>query len=162
MLLAHVAATLFMTGVAWFVQIVHYPLLHRVGASGFGRYEAEHARRTSPLVAPVMILELATGLLLVLRPPDGIDARLLWINAALLAVIWTSTLAVQGPAHRELAGGYREAAVARLVTGNWVRTLAWTARAGLLLLGLGAAQTAPLEPPVPAVPILTDPGPTAS
>ena len=29
--LAHLFSTLFMTGVIWFAQVVHYPLLGRVG-----------------------------------------------------------------------------------------------------------------------------------
>ena len=39
-LLANAAATLFMTGVGWFVQVVHYPLLGCVGADEFRAYSA--------------------------------------------------------------------------------------------------------------------------
>lgn len=38
-LLAHVAATLAMTGVIWFVQLVHYPL----PATGFARWRGADA-----------------------------------------------------------------------------------------------------------------------
>ena len=34
LLLLHAAATLFMTGLIWFVQVVHYPLFARVGEDG--------------------------------------------------------------------------------------------------------------------------------
>ena len=34
-LLGHLAATLFMVGVIWFVQVVHYPLFAKVGATAF-------------------------------------------------------------------------------------------------------------------------------
>ena len=34
-LLTHLAATLYMVGVIWFVQVVHYPLFARAGAEGF-------------------------------------------------------------------------------------------------------------------------------
>ena len=44
LLLIHVAATLAMSGVIWFIQIVHYPLLTLVGAAGFTTYEAAHIR----------------------------------------------------------------------------------------------------------------------
>ena len=37
--IVHVLATWFMTGVIWFVQVVHYPLMARVGAEGFAAYE---------------------------------------------------------------------------------------------------------------------------
>jgi hypothetical protein len=49
-LLLQAAATLFMTGVIWFVQVVHYPLMARVGAAGFPDYEAAHARLTGYVV----------------------------------------------------------------------------------------------------------------
>lgn len=153
LLLLHVAATVFMTGLGWFVQIVHYPLLHRVGASGFHQYEAEHMRRTSPVVAPVMLFELGTGIWLVLAPPAGIEAAMLLVNAALLAVVWGSTFVLQVPLHRDLERGFAAHTVDRLVATNWVRTAAWSLRAVLLLslvhglLALPAAVAAPMAQP---------------
>ncbi len=35
LLLGHVGATLFMVGLIWFVQVVHYPLFGHVGGEGF-------------------------------------------------------------------------------------------------------------------------------
>jgi hypothetical protein len=35
LLLANAAATFFMVGVIWFVQVVHYPLFARVGTLDF-------------------------------------------------------------------------------------------------------------------------------
>ena len=34
-LLVHLLATAFMTGLIWFVQLVHYPLMKEVAATGF-------------------------------------------------------------------------------------------------------------------------------
>ena len=61
-LLLNVAATLMMTGVIWFVQVVHYPLMEQVGASGFVTYEKLHTRWTTYVVAPPMLVEAATAL----------------------------------------------------------------------------------------------------
>lgn len=36
--LVHLFSTLFMTGVIWFAQAVHYPLLGRVGGEAFVEY----------------------------------------------------------------------------------------------------------------------------
>ena len=55
------------------------------------------------------------------------------ISLCLLAVVWISTFAVQVPLHRRLAEGYDAARHRRLVLSNWIRTLAWTARAVLVL-----------------------------
>jgi hypothetical protein len=121
---AHAAATLFMTGVIWFVQIVHYPLFGRVGAAEFPAYEREHARRTGRVVGPAMFVELLLALALAAR--GGVLA---WTGLALLGVIWASTAFVQVPLHRRLERGTDTAAQQRLVRTNWIRTAAWTGRA---------------------------------
>ena len=120
---AHAAATLFMTGVIWFVQIVHYPLFGRVGAAEFPAYEREHARRTGRVVGPAMVVELLLALALTTR-----GGALVWAGLALLGVIWASTAFVQVPLHRRLERGADVAAQRRLVRTNWIRTAAWTAR----------------------------------
>ena len=122
--ITHAAATLFMTGVIWFVQIVHYPLFGRVGAANFRAYEREHARRTGWVVGPAMVVELALALALTTR-----GGALVWAGLALLAVIWASTAFVQVPLHRRLEQEADVAAQRSLVRTNWIRTAAWTARA---------------------------------
>lgn len=56
-LLAHVAATLFMVGVIWFVQVVHYPLFPRVGPEKFSLYLEAHSRLTTYVVGSPMLVE---------------------------------------------------------------------------------------------------------
>ncbi|MEW6321020.1 MAG: hypothetical protein AB1635_08015 [Acidobacteriota bacterium] len=126
-LLVHFGATLLLTGLIWFVQVVHYPLFASVGHDAFARYEERHTARTTWVVAPLMIAEAATALWLSWSPPPG-TAPLAWIGAALLAAIWLSTFLVQVPAHRRLAAGFDAAVHARLVRTNWIRTVAWTMR----------------------------------
>lgn len=145
LLLLHFAATLFMTGLVWFVQVVHYPLLHRVGGTVFTRYETEHSRRTSPVVAPMMLFELGSGVWLALAPPAAVDSLLLLVNAALLAVIWGSTVVLQKPLHRDLEQGFAADSVDRLVLTNWIRTAAWSFRAVLLLFILHTLVIAPTQ-----------------
>lgn len=52
LLVVHAATTLFMVGVIWFVQIVHYPLCSRVGGAAFAGYERDHVRRTGRVGGP--------------------------------------------------------------------------------------------------------------
>jgi hypothetical protein len=132
-LLVHAAATLFMTGVIWFVQIVHYPLFDRVGRDGFAEYEAEHARRTTWVVAPVMLVEAAAAVLLVATRPADLPASWVWTGLALLAGIWLSTAVLQVPRHAALSAGFDAAALRMLVGSNWIRTAAWSVRGGLAL-----------------------------
>lgn len=131
LLLLHAAATWFMTGLIWFVQVVHYPLMRGVGPAGFVEYEAAHASRTTLVVGPPMLLEAACAVWIAFAPPTGIPAGAGWTGVALLALIWLSTALVQVPLHTRLSTGFDAAAHRRLVGGNWFRTVLWTLRAVL-------------------------------
>jgi uncharacterized membrane protein len=131
--LLHLAATALMTGIIWFVQVVHYPLMALVGRDGYPAYQAAHARRTTYVVMPPMLVEMATGVWLALRPPPSFPAAAAWAGLALLAVVWLSTFFLQVPEHGRLERGFDADAHRRLVRGNWIRTAAWTLR-GILVL----------------------------
>lgn len=136
--MAHAGATWFMIGLIWFVQVVHYPLMGVVPASGFAEYAAAHLRRTTWIVGPVMLLEAGSALLLVLKPHGQlVGMRMSWIGLGILALIWVSTFAVQVPLHAKLAGRFDRVVWLRLVTTNWLRTVAWTVRGIIALLLLG-------------------------
>ena len=137
-LLAHSAATLFMVGVIWFVQIVHYPLFAGVGREGFASYSTDHARLTGLVVGPPMLLEMATAIALVLFPPRGVPAALPICGLALLVAVWLSTAFLQSPQHTKLARGFDAPSQRFLVRTNWLRTVLWSVR-GVLVLGMVAA-----------------------
>jgi hypothetical protein len=141
LVLLHAAATLFMTGLIWFVQVVHYPLFARVGGDGYRDYQAEHMRRTGWVVGPAMLAELGSGGALVWLRPAAVTDALVWLGLGLLAVVWLSTALVQVPRHDTLAGGWDERAGRELVATNWLRTAAWSAR-GLLVLAMLASALA--------------------
>ncbi len=136
-LLAHLAATLFMVGVVWFVQVVHYPLFARVGPEKFCLYSEAHSRLTTYVVGPPMLIEAATALLLVFRRPEGVSLAATLIGLALVAVVWLSTALLQVPRHTTLGSGFDRRAWSGLVLSNWVRTVAWSAR-GMLVLWMVA------------------------
>lgn len=130
----HAFATLAMVGLIWFVQIVHYPLFARVGDDDYTAYQSAHMSRTSLVVGPLMLAELATAVLILL---GGWTSRPLAIaGIVLLAIAWLSTFLLQVPRHATLERGYDARAAASLVTTNWIRTIAWTARGILALLML--------------------------
>ena len=132
--LAHLLATLTMFGAIWIVQIVHYPLFSGVGETGWTDYEAQHQSRITLVVGPAMLVELATAVWLVLDRPPALPAWIVLAGAVLVGVIWASTAFVQVPLHNALSSGiFDPEAHRRLVLTNWVRTLAWTVRAGLVL-----------------------------
>lgn len=133
--LLQIASTLLMTGIIWFVQIVHYPLFARVDAAGFMRYEAEHATRTGWVVGPLMCIELATAALMLMPQlrPAFIGKASAWTGLLLVLLIWASTAFIQVPLHNRLAAGSDAVVIARLVSTNWIRTIAWTLRSLLVL-----------------------------
>ena len=132
-LLAQAFATLFMTGLGWFVQVVHYPLFSRVGEAGFATYHERHSALTTQVVAIPMLVEIATAAWIAFAPPAGVPRTWVWLGLVLVGVVWASTAFLQIPEHAVLGGGYDPAAWRRLVAGNWVRTIAWTLRSGLVL-----------------------------
>ena len=135
LLLGHASATLFMTGLIWFVQVVHYPLAGQVGESAFPGYQAAHMDRTAVVVGVPMLVELICVVLIVFSRPDGVPVWSTWLGAALLTMIWGSTAVLQVPAHQALLSGLKAGQVEHLVATNWVRTLGWTLR-GVLSMAM--------------------------
>lgn len=131
-LVANVALGWFLAGLIWTIQVVHYPLFARVGREGFAAYEQSHAHLITLVVGPAMLAELLAAVALVALRPKGVPAWACWASLALLAVIWASTAFIQVPCHNVLSRGFDADAHARLVSSNWIRTAAWSARAVLV------------------------------
>ena len=133
LLLAQAAVSCFLAGLIWTIQVVHCPLMTKVGAASFAEYERLHSNMITPLVGPAMLAEAAIAGLLLVQRPAAIPAWMPWVGAALVGLIWGVTFLISVPCHATLANGFDAQAHARLVDTNWLRTLAWTARAGLSL-----------------------------
>jgi hypothetical protein len=131
LLLINLLSTMFMVGLIWFVQVVHYPLFSRVGTAAFVDYQLRHQKQTSLVVAPPMLIEAFSSVLLAWYPPEGIGYGPIFLGVALVFAIWFSTACLQIPCHGALAKSFDPVCHRRLVATNWFRTLAWTAR-GLL------------------------------
>ena len=135
-LLLNAFATFAMTGLVWFVQVVHYPLFRAVGAAGYPAYQGEHVRLTTLVVGPLMLLEATTAAWLAHERPGPVSPVLAWLGLVLLGVIWLATAFLSVPRHEALRSGFDASAHSALVATNWVRTLAWSARSVLLLVAL--------------------------
>jgi hypothetical protein len=140
-LIVHAAATWAMTGLIWFVQVVHYPLMGEVGEERWLEYERQHQRRTTWVVAPLMLVEVITAVGLIVL----LDRDLAWsapsmilaaLGLVMLLAVWLSTFFLQVPRHARLERGFDGVVHRSLVRSNWVRTVLWSARAvvaGVLL-----------------------------
>jgi len=129
----HAISTIMMGGLIWFVQIVHYPLMSRVGDIGFAQYEQSHTKRTGWVVAPLMLTELTTALL-IFTQADNLGFTLPFAGLVCLGLIWASTALLQVPAHRTLEQGFDDRVHTRLVRTNWIRTVLWTARSVISIM----------------------------
>ena len=130
--LVHLFATIFMTGLIWLIQVVHYPLMDGVGIDLFTSYEARHTQTISWVVLPMMLIELGTAVLLILNP-SVFSIKWLWIALILLLLIWGSTFFLQVPLHQQLSNNFDVNAHRKLVNSNWIRTILWSCRSGILL-----------------------------
>jgi len=123
----------YLTGVCWAVQLVIYPALMLVGQPEFARYHAAHTRRISWLVGAPMVLELGLAAWLAWASYPTWGAGRALGQLALVLVVWLVTFLISVPFHNRLtANGYDYVALDGLTRTNWLRTLAWTARAALL------------------------------
>lgn len=124
--LVNLFTSVFMTGLIWQVQLVHYPAFRFVDEDNFNAFHHFHNHRISLIVIPVMLTELTTS---------GI---LWWAYGAfslhglgfyLVILIWISTAAFSVPNHAKLSSGKDEKVIKKLVYTNRARTLFWTVKA---------------------------------
>jgi hypothetical protein len=132
-----------MTGLIWFVHVVHYPTLYRPSDAA-GWYGREHISRTVRVVAPVMTLEAITAVLLFPLRPAYVPNSSVWLGLALLAAIWLMSFLILLPRHFVLARGFDPSASRTLMKVNAARTALWTARSVLVLWMLVGGLSATL------------------
>lgn len=119
----------YMTGIVWFAQVVHYPLLDRGLRDNFPEFAREYQSRTTWVVLPGLVGELiSTACLLWLWPSLPTI-----VGATSLAAVWISTYFWLIPAHQRLKRGFDAAVHRSLVRRNLPRALLWTLRSGVMV-----------------------------
>jgi len=132
-LMANTAGSLFMVGLIWFVQRVHYPLLAQVEVKDQISVGHEHQRRTSQVVGLPMAVEGVSTLVLLIERPDQVFAWLPWAGAFLLAISLGSTVFLSVPLHQKMISHPSGQIGKKLVATNWPRTVSWTLRGAVCL-----------------------------
>lgn len=108
----------------WLVQLVIYPGFRHCSPQGLANWHPVYTGKVSLVVVPLMFGQL--GLVGWELWSDPRFSQYLAGGFVLLA--WLSTFLQSVPAHAQIASGRDAfAAVERLIRGNWIRTLAWTA-----------------------------------
>ena len=62
--ISHLTLSSIMVGLIWTIQLVHYPTFHFIDKNLYSSFQKFHMNSISLIVVPVMVLELATGVLL--------------------------------------------------------------------------------------------------
>jgi hypothetical protein len=132
LLLIQVASTWAMTGIIWLVQLVQYVSFSHVGRETFQHFHTHHSRAITVIVAPLMIAEALSAVAFLWVPLRVQSSWEIWLGIGLVAIIWASTFLLQVPMHSRLARGFDQKSWRLLVRSNWVRTIAWSARAVLV------------------------------
>jgi hypothetical protein len=121
-LLVQIFSCFFMTGVIWLVQVLVYPNFSLVLPS-FEKFHEFHTRRITFVVAPAMLLELASGIWLLWV---GSQSIYFW-NFMSIFLIWILTGFVSVPIHHRIQKNPQKMTV-WLTKTNWARTILWSIR----------------------------------
>ncbi len=135
LLLAALACNLYITGVHWTFQLVHYPLYTRVGAREFQDYQVSHQRRILWSVRVPRLITLGLTGLLIQWHPWGSESWELW--ATFLSLMAATLISFQfiHPLQKLLSQqGYSTKLIKALTRLHWVRTILTTLSAGILLV----------------------------
>lgn len=120
----HLFSTLFMTGLIWLVQMVHYPSFKFVDEKLYTDFQLFHMNKITVVVLPMMLMELFSLLLLSylnLTTP-------FIICLILLGLIWMNTFFWNVPLHQKLVKQKDNETINRLVISNWPRTILWSVK----------------------------------
>ena len=135
-LAVNLISTFLLCGLIWMVQLVHYPMFHRLDKQKFGEHIRFHGLRISILVIPLMVTEFITSFSLAFFQQT--DQILHLAGFFIVVLIWLVTFFVQVPLHSKLSSGFNSQVVTLLVRTNIIRTVLWSCKSILgfyLLIG---------------------------
>ncbi|WP_354697718.1 hypothetical protein DSM112329_03357 [Paraconexibacter sp. AEG42_29] len=122
LLVANLTVAAALAGLIWTIQVVHYPLFAGVGVEGWTAYEAEHQRRITRVVLPLMLANVGLAVAVLVDHHDALGS----VNAAIAGGQFAATGAYYAPIHGRLAAEHSAERIRALVRANWLRTAGWT------------------------------------
>ncbi len=133
--LSNLAVSLYLMGLIWTIQMVHYPTFRFVDRERFLSFSHFHQQGMTYIVGPVMIIELLLSLSMFLLNKQ--DLKLLSLLLIVL-LTWVFTFYVSVPLHNKLLQGYDVPTIEKLIVTNWPRTFLWTLKVGLMFFWIGS------------------------
>lgn len=132
LLALQLVVTAMLTGIIWFVQLVHYPLLGQLG-EGTAGYMQRHMTLATWVIGPLIGAETLFAAL-VLAQHWQRSAYIEYsiaspmVGFGLVLLILVSTKYLQRPCYKVLCRGPHPQTLRRLIATNWIRTVAWSVR----------------------------------
>ncbi len=124
--LIQLCSCLFLTGLIWTIQLVHYPSFDFVEKNIFSQFHNFHSNRITLIVGPAMLAELVSAFFLYTE--QG------WLlNLTSVIFLWAVTAFVSVPLHKKLEKEPNPDLIRKLVLSNWIRTSLWSARSIMLI-----------------------------
>jgi len=112
-----------MVGVSLITHFVTYPSFKLIKSSIFSEFHKSYTNKMLFIVAPVMILELISSLLLVIF--DMSDNNTGIVLLITLMLIWFLTFFTIVPIHNKLSVNYNKDLNQKLIKYNGLRTILW-------------------------------------
>ena len=114
---------LIMVGISLITHFVTYPSFKLIKSSSFSEFHKNYTNKMLFIVAPVMILELISSLLLVNfdKSDNNLEIGLL----ITLMLIWLLTFFIIVPIHNKLTVNYNKDLNQKLIKYNGLRTILW-------------------------------------
>ncbi len=118
----HLLSNSFLLAIIYQTQLITYPTFLEISPKKFNKYHKNYVNVITYLVAPFMVLELSTLVVIIYN-----NKGFLLIKSLLtLIVIWLVTFIVMVPIHNNISKKYKSSQIRRLINYNWIRTILWT------------------------------------
>ena len=111
-------------------QFITYPTFLHIDKDKFSDYHRKYVNNISFIVAPVMLIELLTLILIAYFSKDFLIIK----SLILLLVIWLTTFFIMIPSHNRISKALNKKEINRLINYNWVRTILWSFKLLLIIL----------------------------
>ena len=128
-LLFQIVINVYLLGVIIMTQFITYPTFLIIDKNSFNTYHRKYVNIISIIVAPAMILEISSLIILVYLSKDFLLVK----SLILLLCIWLTTFIIMVPSHNILSRKNDSKEIKKLININWVRTFLWSVKLIVML-----------------------------
>ena len=129
-LLFQIVINVYLLGVIIMTQFITYPTFLIIDKNSFNKYHRKYVNSISIIVAPAMVLEITSLIVLVYLSKDFLLVK----SLILLLCIWLTTFIIMVPSHNILSRKNDSKEIKKLININWVRTFLWSVKLIVMLI----------------------------